>query len=600
MNNKKFNIVLFLTSLFVIVFAVTACKKSFLDQSTTGQLTEAEAQSKKGAQQFLTSSYAAIRGTGWEGGASNWVYGSIVGGEANKGSDAGDQAEIVPIQQYVPSPTNNYFNVKWRALYEGIARTNSTIRIANNLTDADITTAEKDQILAEARFLRGFFHFEAKKMWDKIPFVDESITYEEGNFRVSNSEDAWPKIEADLQFARTTLTETKSEIGRINKWGADAFYAKALLYQHKYTEALTIFTDVINNGKTTGGVSYALAPLFHDNFNAETEDASEVRAESVFAYEASINDGSGGNNANYDNILNFPYDESGGAPGGCCGFFQPSFEFVNSFRTTAGGLPMLDGSYNVGANQVKNDQGIESATAFTPDAGLLDPRLDWSVGRRGIPYLDWGRHPGKKWIRDQGNGGPYAPLKLVYYKSQKGSFTDGTSWTSGLTSINYKLMRFADVLLMAAECEIEVGSLETAREYINLVRARAAKPEGFLKTYVDESDPSQGFSNTPAANYNISEYPAAFANQDAARTAVRFERKLELGQEGHRFFDLVRWGVAATEINNFLSYEKPKLSAGYGSATFTAPKNNYFPIPQRQIDLQQENGTSNLEQNEGY
>ena len=59
---------------------------------------------------------------------------------------------------------------------------------------------------------------------------------------------------------------------------------------------------------------------------------------------------------------------------------------------------------------------------FTPDAGNLDPRLDWTVGRRGIPYLDWGAHPGKKWIRDQGNGGPYAPKKMVYYKSQKGKF----------------------------------------------------------------------------------------------------------------------------------------------------------------------------------
>ena len=91
---------------------------------------------------------------------------------------------------------------------------------------------------------------------------------------------------------------------------------------------------------------------------------SLVRAETLFAYEASVNDGSGGNNANFDNILNFPYDESGNSPGGCCGFFQPSFEFVNSFRTSAAGLPLLDGSYNTGANQVKNDQGLESTAAI--------------------------------------------------------------------------------------------------------------------------------------------------------------------------------------------------------------------------------------------
>jgi hypothetical protein len=138
MKNKSFRIFSLFAVLAMIILVVAACKKSFLDQKTTGLLTEAEAQSKKGAQQFLTSSYAALKGIGWEGGGSNWVYGSIVGGEANKGSDAGDQAAIVPIQQYVPSPTNNYFNIKWNSLYEGIARTNGTIRIISKLTDADI------------------------------------------------------------------------------------------------------------------------------------------------------------------------------------------------------------------------------------------------------------------------------------------------------------------------------------------------------------------------------------------------------------------------------------------------------------------------------
>lgn len=566
-----------------VLFVVAACKKSFLDQETVGLLTEKEAQSRKGAQQFLISSYAALRGIGWEGGGSNWVYGSIAGGEANKGSDAADQADIVPIQQYAQQPSNNFFNVKWRALYEGIARANSTIRIASALTEADITTEERTQIIAEAKFLRGYYHFEAKKMWNKIPFVDESITV--ATSKVPNTEDTWPRIMTDLDSARTLLAETKSEVGRVNKWAAEAFYAKALLFQGKYAEALPIFTNVIQNGKTTTGIKYGLAPSFHYLFNADFENDPTVRAESVFAYEASVNDGSGGNNANYDNILNFPYDESGNAPGGCCGFFQPTFEFVNSFRTNAQGLPLLDKSYNTGTNQVKTDQGIESNAAFTPDQGNLDPRLDWTVGRRGIPYLDWGLHPGKAWIRLQAFGGPFAPKKMVYYKDQKGRLQDITNWASGLTAINYKIMRFADVLLMAAECEVEAGSVDKALEYVNMVRARAAKPG----TWVQGAD----------ANYVIDEYPS-FAGKDEARMAVRFERKLELGMEGHRFFDLVRWGVAAEEINQFLAYEKTKLGSSYGSATFVAPKNNYFPIPQRQIDLQRVGGTSTLEQNEGY
>lgn len=580
MINSKFKYFLLFTLATIVL--VMACDKKFLDQETTGLLTEEQAQSKKGAQQFLIGSYAALKGSGWEGGGSNWVYGSIVGGDANKGSDAGDQANIVPIQQYVPLPTNNYFNIKWSALYEGIARTNSTIRIATKLTTTDITDAEKNQILAEARFLRGFYHFEAKKMWNKIPYVDETINV--ANAKVPNNVDAWPKIMEDLDFARKNLAVKPDAVGRVNKWAAEVMYAKALMFQGKYAEARPILTDVITNGRTSGDVKYALAPSFHDLFNADRENDAAVRAETVFAYEASVNDGSGGNNANYDQVLNFPYN---GGPGTCCGFFQPSFEFVNSFRTNAAGLPLLDGSYNVGANQVKNDQGLESTQAFTPDAGNLDPRLDWTVGRRGIPYLDWGPHPGKAWIRDQGNGGPYAPKKNAYYKTQAGKLTDGTSWASGLTAINYKIVRFADVLLLAAECEIDGGgSLEKAREYVNLVRARAAKPG----TEVPGA----------AATYVIGLYTDPWTDAAVARNAVRFERKLELGMEGHRFFDLVRWGIADVAINAFLTYEKPKLSAGYGGATFTKGKNEYFPIPQTQIDLHTSGGSSTLEQNPGY
>ena len=582
MLSKKIKIISILTVSAMLFLA--ACKKEFLSQDTTGVLTEEQAQSRKGAQQFLIGAYAALKGNGWEGGGMNWVYGSIVGGEANKGSDAGDQANIVPIQQYVALPTNNFFNIKWSALYEGISRANGAIRITTALTSANITDADKTQILAEARFLRGYYHFEAKKMWNKIPYVDETITYKGKNFRVENKTDAWPKIMGDLDFARNNLAVSPGAVGRINKWGAAAFYAKALLFQGKYADARPIFTDIITNGVNSNGVKYALAPAFSDLFNADKENDPAVRAESLFSFEASVNDGSGGSNANFDQVLNFPYN---GGPGGCCGFYQPSFDFVNSFRTTALGLPLVDGTYNSGANQIKTDQGLESTAAFTPDAGNIDPRLDWTVGRRGIPYLDWGNHPGKSWIRDQGNGGPFAGKKNSYYKSQSGKLTDGTSWASGLTATNYKILRFADVLLMAAEAEIDGGgSLETARGYVNLVRARAAKP--------GTSVPGA------AATYVVNPYNVPWANAVDARNAVRFERKLELGMEGHRFFDLVRWGIADVALNSFLAYEKPKLSAGYGSATFVKGKNEYFPIPQAQIDLQTINGASTLEQNPGF
>jgi hypothetical protein len=224
-----------------------------------------------------------------------------------------------------------------------------------------------------------------------------------------------------------------------------------------------------------------------------------------------------------------------------------------------------------------------------PYQGSLDPRLDWSVGRRSIPHLDWGPHPGVSWIRDQVYAGPYSPKKNHYYQSDIGKNTDSGSWTQGLTNININLMRYADVLLMAAEAEVEVGSLEKAREYTNMVRERAKNPEGFVK----KAD------GTPAANYVVNTYITPWTDKEMARKAVRFERRLELAMEGHRFFDLVRWGVAAETLNAYLAKERTLRQYLIG-ATFTPGVDEYFPLPEQQIVLSTVNGQPTLKQNPGY
>src|SRR5699024_1802355 len=106
-------------------------------------------------------------------------------------------------------------------------------------------------------------------------------------------------------------------------------------------------------------------------------------------------------------------------------------ELVNAYRTDDNGLPLLDGSldnpeYDLANNAVKNDMGLSSSDAFTPDNGNLDPRVDWTVGRRGIPYLDWGDMPGKDWIRNQASAGPYSPKKNVFKKSDVGAAGDNS------------------------------------------------------------------------------------------------------------------------------------------------------------------------------
>lgn len=576
---KKVNIKIGLVMVVLMAFT-NSCKEDFLTVTPNGSLSAPVLANAKGVDALLIGAYAMLDGTadmgfGWEAAASNWVYGSIRGLEANKGTDAGDQPDINPIQTYTESATNPYLNVKWRAVYDAIARTNQALNVLAQAEEAgDVTTDQADSFRKQATLLRGHFHFEAYRMWAKadgtgIPYVAQDTD----QATLTNDIDVRDNILADL-LVGTTLPDNMGQIGRFNGTIAKILYAKALMQMKKdYTGAAAILKEVVASGKKSDGSAIGLDPLYGDIFDAAKRNSSP---ENVYTIQYSVNDGSGGWNAGFGEVLNFPY-KGGASPGGCCGFFQPSHDFVNSFRTS-NGLPLLDDSYN--SQPVLNDMGLTVSQSFTEDAGPLDPRLDWSVGRRGIPYLDWGNHTGADWVRDQSYAGPYSPKKQVYKKSQEGSLTEVGNWTSGWTANGYRLIRFADVLLLLAECQIETNDLPGARTNINLIRARAANPAGFVK----EAD-----GTTNAANYVINQYPstgAPFDTQDNARKALRFERKLELGMEGHRYFDLQRWGNVATELNRVLAYEKTQRSTLYGSAT-VGPEDVNFPIPQSQIDITQ-------------
>jgi hypothetical protein len=470
---------------------------------------------------------------------------------------------------------------KWLAVFSGAQRANEVLRIMKKATD--INEEDQKRISAEARFLRAHYHFEAAKMWNKVPFINEDVNYNNGNYLVSNTQPIWPAIEADLDFAMKNLPAVQIAVGRANKYAAEAYLAKAFLFQKKWAEARPLLHDLIANGVTAGGLKYELIN-YADNFNPVTKNS----AETIFSVQMSVNDGADGFNGNYSDILNFPYIFPYVYGGSCCGFFQPSQYLVNHFKTDKdSGLPDLDHFNEV---SVKSDEGVESTDPFTPYEGTLDPRLDWTVGRRGIPYLDWGIHPGKAWIRDQSFSGPYTPKKNIYYQAQAGNLTEANYWLNGATANNVNLIRFSDVILWAAEAEMELGNFEQARKYINRIRGRAADPEGWVKNANGE----------PAANYKISEYTKPWTNQEFARKAVRFERTLELAMEGHRFFDLVRWDVADVEINKYLEEEK-KRRHHLNDAVFMKNKHEYFPIPQPEIDLSTgADGVPRLKQNPGY
>jgi hypothetical protein len=588
----------------LIIFALVAtvginfsCSESFLEVEPQGAASLTSLSNKSGVNATLIGAYSLLDGvgagnTGRQSTISNYVFGGITSGDAVKGTDAGDQPEQSFIEQFTWFAENTYFNGKWQHTYDGIARANEAILLAKSAEVKDMTAAEKTQVEAEARFLRGHYHFEGKKMWNMIPYVDEKTYNREdpNSTKLVNDKDIWPNIEADFDFAMKNLPATQSQKGRATKWAAMAYLAKAYMFQKKFSLAKPLLEDILNNsGKKL--VDY------HDNYRNTTNN----NAESIFEVQFSVNDGSTGNNGNAGDNLNWPYSAT--APGrGCCGFYQPSQNLVNAFKTTAEGLPMI-GSDKAGLkdtyNEVDlpNDQGVIASAAFTLDVSApVDPRLDWTVGRRGVNFLDWGKMPGSTWIRDQNYAGPYTGKKWMYYVADEGSSTHSTSRRS--VNNNYRLFKLSMVILWLAEIEAEANNLAKAEEYVNMIRNRAKTSK------VQDA----------SVNYVVNPYPVgtfAAKGKDFALNAVYMENRLEFAMEGHRFFDLVRWGIAADFLNK-MYIPKESVSGtdltgrtiskrGYlAGKAFDPKKNNYFPLPIDEILNSQKGGKATLKQNDGY
>lgn len=577
----------------------TACTDNFLTREPQGQYSPTALQTPTGVEGILLGAYGMLDGTGldgqapWENEIQSWVFGGIPSDDAYKGTDAGDQPEESFIEKYDFQPTNGHIRNKWRGLFKGVARSNDAL---NSLKNAKSVNADRaKQIEAEARFLRGVFHFEARKMWKNIPFIDDKI-FDLNNTestKVPNDKETWPLIEADFQAAMAVLPDKQSEVGRPTKWAAMAFLAKAYMFQGwnistgvantaKLQAAKVLLDQIVNSGK------FKLTPKFYSNFDVATRNNEESIFEVQYAVSSATGDAS-----DQGMGLAHPY----ASPWGCCGFYQPSQNLANAYRTDANGLPLLDTFNDV---DVKNDQAVKLEEAYEPSTVALDPRIDHTLGRRGILYIDFKIH-NVDFIRDQTYAGPYSPKKHIASKA----FTALNGW-GNLSANNYRIIRYGHILLWLAECEVELGNLEKARTLVNQIRARAANPEGFVQKATqgatrDDFKLVFDSKGTPisAANYVIKNYTSAWADATMARKAVRFETRLEFAMEGHRFFDLQRWGISSDVLNKYIAVEGTKRTYKKGSV-FTKGKNEFYPIPQEAIDRSSVNGTPTLVQDPAY
>ncbi len=562
---------------------LASCSKDFLNYQPQGVVTQEQVSTSANVDKLVISAYAGIANDDMVGPiTSMWVYGSVRSDDAYKGGggvdDVGDVNKYE--QYYLTTPDQGGSDWMaprtWSNYYKAISRANLALIAANGLDATKFPDKLKTQ--GELRFLRGHSYFMLKRLFNKVPFIDETMTQEQ-ILQTSNdltSDALWNKIADDFKFAMDNLPEVQAQVGRANKFAAAAYLAKVRLYQaYEQDENHTVtninptrLQEVVDLTTTVMG-HYSLQPDYAENFL----DGYDNGVESIFAAQFSLNDGTEAGRASYATGLNSP---TGTPLYGCCDFHKASQNMVNAFKTDASGLPMFD-TFN-------NSDMVDPADFQTNG---VDPRLDHTVGVPGHPFkyrpdlmiyeVSWARVPGVYGffsnMKEQ-----QSPDCACYFK--KGPFMGTTK--------NIDFLRYGDVLLMRAEALIQLNRQAEALPLINQIRARA-------KASTDRTKLSDG---TNPSNYRINEYQDGVNinwTKDNAWKALMFERRLEFGMEGDRYFDLVRWGIAAETLNAYLAAEKTKRDF-LSFAHFTKGRDEYYPIPQREITF-----TKGLyHQNAGY
>ena len=565
------------------ICSLTACSKFLEEQVPQATLIQDEVKNPDYIDNVLITAYAGLVSIeDMNASFSLWNYDTRSDDAYVGGAEFSDGAPFHNLEKGTGIKTDDWpFSSIWGKFYSYLSRVSLSLDM---LAEADQTNTTIQQRTGEMKFLRAYGHFQLKRLFKKIPFVNKLNMTEDDYMTLSNTEysndEGWQQIINDLQDAYSVLPEVQKEKGRPTKAAAAAFLAKVYLYKaYHQDDANTNQVTSINQEDLQKVIEYTDPKLYsnyglendlHNNFRPEEQ--YENGKESIWAIQYSKNDGTTWGNLNFSNRLIVPYipkvHESG------CDFYKPSLNLVNAYVTNSNGLPLLDST---------------PATDYTVgSAQTVDPRLFVTVGMPGTPYMfntTYMMSASGNWSRSGGTYGYYCSLKQnvdpdltnIYI------FNADNQWAS---SMNRVVLRYADVLLMRAEALAQLGQTAEAVAQVNQVRQRAA----------DMADNSivSGYKTKYGVHYAVGMYSGSYTKEEALKI-VKMERRLELAMECERFFDLVRWGDVATVINQFYSSESQKMTF-LKDAQFTANKNEYLPIPHEQMAASNGHYTQNCGQ----
>jgi len=567
--------------MFVSLFIILYSCSDTLDYQPKGVVTEADLQGPEGAELLATAAYAQLGNSDWAFAShtTNWLYGSVRSDDAYKGGGStADQGGMDRYERFrfILNDQGEQHNV-WIAFYEAISRANRALALINTIDEADYPLKVERQ--AEMRFLRAHNYFRLVMFYKNVPWIDENVENDEIP-SISNREftqdELWDMIAEDFQFGVDNLPMEQNQVGRASAVSAAAYLARTRLFQayeqddmhnvvninESRLEEVVQHTDFVINSQ-----KHSLSNDYAENFLAEFDNGPE----SVFAIQHSQDDGTEEGRLNFEHGLNYNM-----APGyGCCWFHVPSHNLVNAFQTNDEGIPLFDSF---------NDDMISAPEDYLENN--FDPRLSHTVGIPGHPFkYDSEFIYSDSWARATEIYGHHSTMKEVQHPESSALRPFGPFFGS---TKNVDIIRYSEVLLMKAEALIELGREDEALPYINMIRERAANSTDRVLN-ADGSEP---------ASYNIDKYQPGINitwNQENAREALRWERRLEYAMESWRFFDLVRWGIAAETLNNYFEVERTRRSF-LDDAIFEKNRNEYLPIPQQEINLSE----GLYEQNPGY